>query len=143
MEFSISEKFRLEVHWNISVYDQDGVAKLEGCYLSGPVLKEIAEMEQKDTIALDFGNQYVVFTPNYYVAKLSWEGARHTPHKIYLDNVVLKNKFLNSVPNLSDTDYIIVDTKNHEDDKHQYHLSYPAYLIKFGGEVYNFGVKNA
>jgi hypothetical protein len=143
MEFSVSEKFRLEIHWDKVIYDQDGVTKLDGCYLSGPVIKEVAEMDQKDVIALDFGNQYVVFTPNYYVAKLSWEGVRHTPHKIYLDNAILKNRFLNSVPNLNDDDYIIVDTKNHEDDKHQYHLSYPAYLIKFGGEVYNFGVKNA
>ena len=138
MEFSVSERFRLEIHWKKVIYDQEGVAKLEGCYLSGPVIKEVAKMEQKDTISLDFGNQYVIFTPNYYVARLSWEGVRHTPHRIYLDNAILKNKFLNSVPNLNYNDYIIVDTKNHEDDKHQYHLSYPAYLIKFGGEIYNF-----
>ena len=138
MEFNISEKFKLAIHWNKVVYAQEGVAKLEGCYLSGPVIKEVSEMNKKDAIALDFGNQYVVFVPNYYVAKLSWEGVRHTPSKIYLDNVILQNKFLNSVPNLNDDDYIIVDTKNHEDDKHQYHLSYPSYLIKFEGEVYNF-----
>ena len=134
----LGEKYKLEVHWSKAVYDQEDTAKLEGCYLSGPVIKEVAEMNQKDVIALDFGNQYVVFVPNYYVAKLSWEGVRHTPSKIYLDNAILKSKFLNSVPNLNDNDYIIVDTKNHEDEKHQYHLSYPAYLIKFEGEVYNF-----
>jgi len=138
MEFSVSERFRLEVHWNKVIYDQEGIAKFERCYLSGPVIKEVAELNQRDVIALDFGNQYVVFTPNYYVAKLSWDGVRHTPHKIYLDNAILQNRFLNSVPNLNDDDYIIVDTKNHEDDKHQYHLSYPSYLIKFGGEMYNF-----
>jgi hypothetical protein len=143
MEFSVSERFRLEIHWKKVIYNQEGIAEFTGCYLSGPVIKEVAEMNQKDVIALDFGNQYVVFTPNYYVARLSWEGVRHTPHRIYLDNAILKNKFLNSVPNLNYNDYIIVDTKNHEDDKHQYHLSYPAYLIKFGGELYNFGVKNA
>jgi hypothetical protein len=139
VEFNISEKYKLEIHWNRSVYEQDGAAKLEGCYLSGPVIKEVLEMEQKDNISLDFGNQYVVFVPNYYVAKLFWEGVRHTPSKIHLTNVVLKNKFLNSVPNLNDDDYIIVDTKNHEDEKHQYYLSYPSYLIKFKGEIYNFG----
>lgn len=138
MGFSISERFRLEMHWSKAVYDQDGTAKLEGCYLGGPVIKEVAEMNQKDVIALDFGNQYAVFVPNYYVAKLSWEGVRHSPSKIYLDNAILKNRHLNSVPNLNYNDYIIVDTKNHEDDKHQYHLSYPSYLIKFEGEVYNF-----
>ena len=139
MEFSISEKFRLEIHWKKAVYEQEGTAELEGCYLSGPVLKEIAEMNQKDVIALDFGNQYIVLVPNYYVAKLSWEGVRHTPDKIYLDNAILQNKFLNSVPNLNNDDYIAVDTKNHEDEKHQYHLSYISYLVKHDGELHNFG----
>jgi len=139
MEFSVSEKFRLEIRWQKVIYNQEGIAEFAGCYLSGPVLKEVAEMEQKDSIALDFGTQYAVFVPNYYVAKLSWEGARHTPNKIYLDNAILKNRYLNSVPKLNDNDYILVDTKNHEDEKHQYYLSYISYLVKSDGELHNFG----
>lgn len=134
----LGEKYKLEIHWNKAVYEREGYAKLEGCYLNGPVLKDVAEMNQKDNISLDFGNQYTVFVPNYYVAKLFWEGVRHTPDKIYLDKAVLENKYLNSVPKLNDDDYIIVDTKNHEDDKHHYYLSYTSYLIKFDGELHNF-----
>jgi len=66
-EFSISEKYRLEVHWEKVIYSHDSIAMLEGCQLSGPVLAEITEMEQEDSIALDFTNQYMVFVPNYYV----------------------------------------------------------------------------
>ena len=134
----LGEKYRLEIHWKKVVYDQEGIVTLEGCYLSGPAVKEVAEMNQKDAISLDFGNQYAVFVPNYYVVKLSWGGVRHTPHKIYLNNVILQNSFLNFVPSLNVDDYILIDTKNHEDEKHQYYLSYTSYLVKFDSELYNF-----
>jgi hypothetical protein len=120
------------------VYNKAGEAHLIGCYLSGPVIKEVDKMEQEDSIALDFGNQYYVFVPQYYVARLSWKGVEHTPNKIYLNNVVLSNKFTNSVPKLNDDDFIVVDTKDHTDTKHEYHLTYPAYLLKKEGELYNF-----
>ena len=77
MKFRISEKYRLEIHWDKSIYDEDGVAKLEGCYLSGPAVKEVAQMNESDSIVLDFATQYVVFVKHYYVAKLSWKKVNH------------------------------------------------------------------
>ena len=138
MEFSISEKFRLEIYWKRVTYERAGIAKLIGCYFTGPVIKDVEELNQEDTMLLDFGNQYRVFVANYYVAKLHWLGVRHSPNKIFIDNVTLENKYLNSVPKLNNDDYILIDTKDHEDDKHQYHLSYPAYLINSDGNIHNF-----
>jgi len=138
-EFSISEKYRLEVHWEKVIYSQDSIALLEGCQLSGPVLTEITEMEQQDSIALDFTSQYIVFVPNYYVARLAWSGVKHTSEMIYLSNAVLRSAKINSVPKLQDKDYIVIDTENHEDEKHMYNLTYASYLIKPTGELYNFG----
>jgi len=141
MKFRISEKFRLEVHWNKATYDEDGVAKLDGCYLSGPAIKEVAQMNENDAIVLDFATQYVVFVKYYYVAKLSWVGVNHLLDKIYLSGVTLSNRHLNSVPKLNDNDYIVIDTRDHEDAKHQMSLNYKSYLIKSDGELYNFGSK--
>ena len=93
MKFRISEKYRLEIHWNKIVYDQEGIAKLEGCYLSGPALKEVEEINQKDHIDLDFTKQYIVFVPSYYVARLSWNGARQTPNRIYLKDLICNHRF--------------------------------------------------
>ena len=141
MKFGAAERFRLEIYWNKVIYKKEGEASLVGCCLAGPVIKEIDQMEQEDSIALDFSNQYRIFVLQHYVARLSWNGAVHTPTKIYLDNVVLSNKFTNSVPKLNDNDFMVVDTKDHTDTKHEHHLTYPAYLINKEGELCNFKEK--
>jgi hypothetical protein len=137
-EFSIAEKFKLAVHWNKVVYEREGLSKLEGCYFSGPVLKEVSKLNPKDFMDLDFGNQYIVFIKHYYVIRFSWEGVKHTPEKIFLSNVIFENRYVSSVPKLNDDDYILIDTKDHVDEKHNYYLTYPSYLIRFDGDKYNF-----
>ena len=138
MVFRVSERFRLEIHWNGVEYERDGIASIQGCRLTGPVLKEVSQLKEKDGVSLDFANQYRIFVPSYYIADLEWHGVKHTPNKIFLYNTTLTNKYVNSVPKLHSNDYIIVDTKDHEDTKHQHNLTYPSYLIKHDGEIYNF-----
>jgi len=140
-EFMISERYKLEVHWEKVRYEDKGTAIIEGCYLCGPVLKELEQLNEKDFIKLDFANRYIIFVKGYYIAKLSWKGVRHIPEKIFLQNVELVNEDINTLPKLYDNDYIVIDTKNHEDEKHQYHMTYPAYLLKADGVLYDFGSK--
>ena len=135
----LGERYRLEIHWDKVSYEKDGIAKIEGCYLSGPVLKEVEQLNEEDSIALDFVKQYGIFVKHYYIAKLSWEGVRHTLDKIFLDNVKLENMNINAVPKMKDDDYIVVDTRNHEDEKHKYQLTYISYLLKSDGSLYVFG----
>ncbi len=141
MKFGVAERYRLEIYWSKAVYKKEGEAILVGCCMAGPVIKEIDQMEQEDSISLDFSNQYRIFVPQHYIVKLSWKGVSHTPTKIYLDNVILSNKFTNSVPKLNDNDFIVVDTKDHTDTKHEYHLTYPAYLVSRDGNLHNFREK--
>jgi hypothetical protein len=138
MKFSIREKFRLEIHWEKVSYDKEGEAILEGCYFNGPVLNEVQELNSEDFMDLDFGTQYIVFAPFYYIARISWSGVKHTPEKIYLNNVTLINRNINSVPKLSNDDYIVVDTEDHEDEKHERNLVYKSYLLRSDGQLYNF-----
>ena len=138
MEFFISERYRLELHWDKVRYDRDQVAILDGCYLSGPALREVWQLNQKDYIDLDFAGQYIVFVDSYYIARLSWSGVNHTPDKIFLNRITLKNLNLNSVPKLNDGDYIVIDTQDHEDYKHKFNMVYPSYLIRSDGHQYNF-----
>lgn len=136
--FRISERFRLEVHWEMVTYEQDDIANLVSCCLSGPVIKEVESMNPMDSISLDFGNQYIIFVNNFYIAQLSWQGVKQTTDRIYLQNVTLTNRNVNSVPKLRDNDYIVIDTKDHEDAKHQHNLTYPSYLIRSDGNMYKF-----
>lgn len=134
----LGERYRLEVRWSRVVYEKEGEATLEGCYFSGPVLKEVAQIEQQDHMDLDFVNQYRVFVNQFYIARLSWNGVKQTLGKIYLRDVTFTNRHVNSVPKLNDDDYILINTANHEEEKHQYNLVYPSYLLRQDGELYNF-----
>ena len=49
-KFMISEKFRMEIHWEKVRYEKKGIAIIEGCYLNGPVLKEVAQLNEEDFI---------------------------------------------------------------------------------------------
>jgi hypothetical protein len=141
MVFRISERYRLEIHWEKAVYEQEGVAKLIGSHFTGPALKEAAAINENDFISLDFANQYMFFIPSYYIAKLSWKQVSQSSNIVHLYDAKLTNKHVNSVPKLKDDDFIVIDTKNHEDDKHNFHLTYPSYLIRFDGDLYKFGDK--
>jgi len=138
MKFRISERFRLELHWDTVKYETEGEALFTGCRFIGPVLKEVSQVLPNDSMALDFANQYIVFVRHFYIAKLSWGEVRHNPEAIYLYNAILKNKYVNSVPKLYSDDHIVIDTSGHENEKHQYNLVYPSYLIRYDGELYNF-----
>mgnify|MGYP001329816509 FL=1 len=141
MAFRISERFRLELHWSKVVYKTDEIVQLEGCYFSGPALLEIDQVNEKDFITLDFAGQYAILVPDYYVSKLSWAGVKKEENKICVDNAVLINKCVNSVPRLSNNDYIIIDTSNHTTERHQKFLTYQAHLIRYDGEKYDFRSK--
>jgi len=138
MEFSISEKYRLELHWNKVRYIEDQKAVLEGCYFSGPVLNEVIELDQEDHMDLDFVHQYLVFIDSYYIARLYWKGVRYAPGNILLNNTMLENKNLNVVPKLNNDDYIVIDTKGHEDEEHAYNFVYKSYLLRNDGTLYDF-----
>lgn len=138
MKFRVVDKFRLEIHWRKAVYEQDGIAKLDRCYLSGPAIQEVAELNSNDTMYLDFGNQYMVFIPYYYIVTFSWNGFNRSVDRINLNNVVLVNRDVNCVPKFKNDDFILVDTTNHENEKHQMHLTYPSCLITHDGERYDF-----
>jgi hypothetical protein len=138
-KFLITERYRLEIRWSKVRYEDDEIAQVDGCYLTGPVLKDANQLSQEDYIDLDFGKQYIILLQDYYITRLAWKGVRYVEDRIELDNVTLTNKHINSIPKLQDGDHIVVDTKNHEDTKHPFHLTYTSYLLGPDGALYDFG----
>jgi len=134
----LKDRFKLEIHWEKVVYNKDGVAQLINCYLIGPVLNELTQLNNEDYIFLDFTNQYCIFIPSYYIAKFYWRGVHYLESIIKLDFALLENKYINSVPKLENDDFLIVDTSNHTDDKHAMYLTYDAYLIRYDKIPYSF-----
>jgi hypothetical protein len=142
-KFIFSDRYRLELHWKSTAYERDGVCKLSGVSFSGPALVEADKINSNDNIMLDFFHQYIILVENVYVAKLSWGEV------IYNKNgtISLKKAFiihsteLNKVPKLSDTDFLILDTSNHESETHQFNPLYKTYVVNTDTQLYKFGEK--
>lgn len=148
MRFNFSEQYRLEIHWADLNYLDDKTIELKGCYICGPVLNKVESLNYKDSMRLDFFDQYIVFLNDFYVSTFSWSGVTYKEDRIELENVKLTNKYINSVPKLDNKAYIVVDTSSHDTDRmvkgddynktYTYSINYRAYLIKEDNSIYNF-----
>jgi len=134
------ERYRLDLHWEKAIYETKGVCKLKNAVFSGPALSDAEEVQSNDEILLDFYSQYIVLVKNIYVGKLSWGAVKYNgDNTISLMNAkITHNTELNRVPKLKDTDYLVIDTSNHEMAVHMFNLTYKTYVVNEGGESYNF-----
>ena len=139
-KFSLSERYRLELHWNKAKYERDAVCNFEGAKFSGPALSDAVRLNDQDHILIDFFSQYIYLVKSVYVAKFSWNGVEYNKDgTISLKNAILThNSELNRVPKLHDNDYIVIDTSDHESVKHQYSLVYKSYVVNGDTQLYNF-----
>ena len=139
-EFLLSERYKLELHWGKAVYEIEGVCKLEKAYFSGPALSIAEKINNNDSINIDFCRQYLIFTKFVYVAKLSWGDVVYNKNgTVTLKNAILSHDTeLNKVPKLKNTDYIVINTKDHEEAIHHFNLVYESYVINENGVLYKF-----
>ena len=139
-KFSLSERYRLEVHWEKALYEQDGVCRLVDTYLSGPALSIAEKINNNDEISVDFYKQYYLVVTNVYIATLSWGDVIYNDKgTISLKDATLKhNDILNKAPKLKDTDYFIIDTQNHEAAVHAFNIGYTTYVVNSDGVLYSF-----
>jgi hypothetical protein len=140
-KFILSERFRLELKWKQAIYEIEGICKLEGAYFCGPALAEALQLNNNDHIMLDFFEQYMVLVNNVYVAKLSWgEVIYNNDGTISLkDAIITHDTELNRVPKLKDNDYLVIDTENHEVEKHLFNMVYKTFVVNETTNLYMFG----
>ena len=140
MAFLLSEKYRLELHWGKVLRPKAGIMHLTDAYFSGPVLAHAERINSNDTIRLDFCSQLIILTRSVYVADLYWDEVNYNNDKtISLKNARIEfNPELKGIPNLENKDYLVIDTKDHEYEKHDNHPLYPAYVVDKNNELYNY-----
>jgi len=126
----VISKYRLELHWDAVEYPTEDVAVLNKAYFVGPVLKEAAKINPNDQLMLDMTYQHAIFIPEYYQALLQWKGVDYRDDQIFLKGATLKGKHVNSVEPLKATDFILIDCREHEEEKHAFHLVYWAEVCK-------------
>lgn len=139
-EFMLSERYRLELHWSKVLRPKAGVMYLNDAYLDGPALAQAAKINPNDQIRLDFCPQMVILVRNVYVADLKWgEVVYNKNGTVTLKSARLEyDPKIKGIPNLESKDYLVIDTANHEESKHAYHLLYPAYVVNSDSELYNY-----
>lgn len=141
--FLISERYRLELVWDKVKYEREGVCKLFNARFRGPALSIANEIKPNDSINLDFYRQYFILVKNPYVAKLSWgEVVYNSDNTVTLKNAKISHDTeLNRVPTFKNTDYVVIDTKDHEEAVHGFNLVYKTYVVSEEGDEYDFRSK--
>jgi hypothetical protein len=46
-KFSLSDRYRLEIHWKSLSYERDGLCKFDGAYFSGPALQDALRLNDE------------------------------------------------------------------------------------------------
>lgn len=137
----VKEQYRLECHWEAVVYEQPGVCRLSNATFSGPVMCITNRIAANDEISIDFYSQYLWLVRSVFVATLSWGDIAYTNDDtvVQLSDCFIKHSTeLNSVPNLKATDWLLIDTINHEETKHIFNLVYRTYVIHEDKDIYTF-----
>jgi len=138
----LGERYKLELHWNSTKFNKDGVCRLVGAYFSGPALSDAEKINDNDHIMLDFFQQYFILVRNVYVGKLSWKKVEYKNDKVFLNEaVIIHASELNTVPQLNDSDYLVIDTKGHDVEEHPYNCVYKTYVVNVDTNPYNFRSK--
>jgi len=136
----LGEQYRLEIRWKKAVYRIEGACEFEDCYFSGPALAIAQQVQGNEHINLDFCGQYSIITNNVYVARFSWgDVVYNSNNTITLKDAIMAHDVdFHKVPKLNDSDYIVIDTKDHEVDIHHLNLVYKSYVINAQNDLYNF-----
>ena len=139
-KFLLSERYRLELHWTKVLRPKAGVMHLTAAYFSGPALAQAEKINDDDHIPIDFCSQLIVLVKNVYVAKLHWgEVIYNKDGTITLKNARIEyDPELKGIPNLESRDYLVIDTADHETEKHPFNLLYPTYVVNKDSELYNY-----
>jgi len=140
-KFSFSERFRLELYWDEAIYEQEGVCKFKGAKFRGPALNEAQQLNNNDNILLDFFKQYYLIVEDVYVAKFSWGSVKYnSDSSVSLNDArITHNTELNKVPAFKNSDYLVIDTSNHEIDSHPFNPVYRTCVVNTDTSLYRFG----
>ncbi|HEC66283.1 MAG TPA: hypothetical protein ENI23_13420 [bacterium] len=129
-------KYGLELRWEGVDKVRDDVCVLKGAFFSGAALKIAEKIESPNFMDIDLTPQYSKVVSGYYFARLSWDDVEYKDDVVLLKNSVLKSEFINEITNMSSTDYIAINTRDHELDVHAYNLVYKGKALnKEGKEI--------
>jgi len=140
MDFNIATQYELKLSWDGISYPREGVCNLKNTKLSGNALAIATEIQANDSLKLDFYKQYYSIVEGVYVADLSWKQVTYNKDKTVTlgEATITHNSQLHVAPKFKDTDYILIDTRDHEEYIHMYSFVYKSYVLNTDGQLYKF-----
>ena len=136
----LSDKYRLDLTWEKVVYEVKGVCMLYNAKFSGPALQYAERIKPNDFILLDFYRQYYTKVDTAYIVKFEWgEVIYNSNGSVSLkDAKLIHETELNKVPKFTNSDNIVIDTKGHDREDHDFNITYNAYVVNENFQLYNF-----
>ena len=130
-DFVLSNRFKLELRWSKILQSKAGEIHIVDAYFTGPALKQADKINNNDYIQIDFCSQYIVTVRGVFVAKFSWGEVNYSQdNKVYLKNALITyDPMIEGLPKIDHTDYLVINTRNHENEKHLYNMFYDVYII--------------
>jgi hypothetical protein len=140
MGFLLAERYKLEIRWSKVLRPKAGIMIFEDAKFSGPALKMADPIKSDDSINLDFCSQYAIITKGVYTGRFYWKEAIYNKDgTISLKDARLEyDPSLKGIPNLEDKDHLVIDTRNHENEKHYFNMLYNTYVVNADSELYDF-----
>ena len=137
--FLLGEKYRLDLKWNSVIYNEN-ICYFKNATFSGPAIQFAERVEPNNMMLLDFFKQYFMFAKTAYIANFSWGDIKYLDNNIILlGNAKLEHDSeINKVPKMRNTDYVVINTTNHDAEKHIWHPTYDSVVVNELGEAYNF-----
>ena len=138
----IKDKYKLELRWDSLNYQSTYSCFLNGCYFQGPALKIAAKIGAPDKITLDLTPQIAKIISSYYLVTLFWTSVEYTgDSRVNLGNARLDCLDIAEIHKFKDTDFIVINTEMHEEDKHAFNLVYPSHVVRMDNKIYDYGDK--
>ena len=125
----------LRLDWDSIRYIDRSKAEVINARFVGNVLKNAYKLNEKDNISIDITDQFFVASKTFHIFRFEWNGLEYSD-----DNRVnfKKSWFVNDFGNLikiQDSDYLLIDTKDHDERMHPFNINYKAKLYNKDNEI--------
>jgi len=125
----------LRLDWDSIRYINRSKAEVVNARFIGDVLKSAYKLNEVDNISIDITDQFFVASKTFHIFRFEWDGLEYSG-----DNRVnfKKSWFINDFGNLikiQDSDYLLIDTKDHDEKIHPFNINYKAKLYNKDNEI--------
>lgn len=137
--FKCKNKYKLVLSWGEIEYKSDNEAFVKNPVFSGPAMSLASKIEGGDSIDLDVTSQHILVLGYWDIINFKWNKVlAQDGESAAMDYGVFTSPEMTKVRLFESGDILLIDTENHEDEKHQYNLVYKTIVAKDDESPYNY-----